>query len=460
MRALTLQPSTRWSLFIFCLAFSAFYLFLSFCNRLQADDFVYAASLRDRGAWGTLQFMLQNWTARPASLLWMSVLIGWFGRYAACAASLLNFLLALLVFTRLTRELAARQRITVSRSDEMLFSAGLTSAFFFASVSIPETWFWLCASTAYITGTLVLLLGFILVFSAKGSWSSILLMGFCFLFAAGACEGYTPMVITGLMLLIYKRTRQKGMRGIHRDPVFRNAFSGLIIFTVVTVWLGLSAGFAHRAHLLQHAGTGTGLYIAVKGCVRLLGFTLLKQYAFLLLLVPPFYFAGRALRGETDRVIPAATFLKHFLLALLLIAAAALITALPPAFMMSEMPPPRALAHLSLLLALIFAGFAAYAGFCFTSLPRLLLALPAVLVIIMCWFYMPAALHYAKRYDERERLLLETGSSGYRGIYSIAPLPPPGLLDDTRLSPDPAFYRNRQLMHYLDLPYELSVNNP
>lgn len=451
----------------FSVAFIVFYLVLCHCNRLSADDHFYFSLQRNSGTWGSIVYLYQHWTPRSSSILWMDLLFCSFGKNAPAAASAINLLLCILVFYFLSQVILRRiTGLNILKKELIVISVCFTALFFFTTANIAESWFWTCSSTAYITGIIFLSAGCIPLLSEKNSVSHYFMLFFCFAFAACAAESYT--VITGLALgaitLFRLRKIKLPGRKIGSDPLIVKLLFSLFVFTFFSFFMLCSNGTALRSAGLPPAPLLYSFYLALKGTAKFFLITMFLHYPFLLLCSLPFLAMGCGIAAKTNIRFKTSFFSTWIAITLPCLFFLTFFSALPSCIVMSEPPPPRALTHLFLFMALASAVLFIWLGMMIHGragvhvISTTCCVAPFVFIMIQACTQLPVALTYAHAIDAREELLLKREKEGFTGTLLIAHLPPSGMICSDEISGDATHPTNRYLKRDLGLPFDCVVN--
>jgi hypothetical protein len=453
----------------FSIGFLVFYLALCCCNRLSADDHFFYSLQRSSGTWESILYLYQHWTPRSSSILWMDLLFSSFGTNAPMAASILNLLLCILVFYFLFQTIfRALFTISIQKKELILISICFTASFFFATANIAESWFWMCSSTAYITGILFLLGGCLLLLSEKNNAAHYLLLFLCFSFAACAAESYT--VISGMILgilMIYHWRRMKGEnRKIFSDPFMTKLLFSFFIFLAFSMFMFCSPGIQLRSEGLPHSPWLYSFYTALKGTARFFLLTMFSRYPALLICSLPFLAVGYGVSAKT-KIRPRSSFFSKWLpVALLCLFLLTFFSALPSCMIMSEPPPPRALTHLFLFMAIASAALFTHLGMLIrerSGSPAILpafITVPLLFIVIQACLQWPIAITYARAVDLRTGLLLKKETTGFTGTLTIDRLPPSGMICTDEISTDTAHHTNRYLRRDLGLDFDCVTGYP
>jgi hypothetical protein len=317
------------------LLFVILYCTLSFNDRLVSDDFYYLYLKNHFGAWGGMLFQYKNWSGR------------WTAHWIACSLlsfSKNSFFLPLLNLTTLgclflvirssLKKIFAALNIP---ADIMLpgFSLLLITAFFFATFSIGESWFWYIIVITYMWSLIAFLFLLNFIFDAGRNYRWILAIPAA-IFIGGASESFALVFIVLLFIIVFiKRKRES----IFSKKIFLKAMILLVVLAGSFFVSWLAPGTEIRRSLLPQTTLGFKVTSYVKSIARYFIFYLPKHAGYIFIFSFPWLFLGEYMRSrfsiaELNRSMKKCSVIFLLSLAVLYI---------PTTYIMSDAGPDRAL---------------------------------------------------------------------------------------------------------------------
>ncbi len=444
-------------LFLNTFLFLCFYCFLLFFNRYAADDYFFVSTARSKGISGLLSFAYLNWTSRPSVMFLMGVFGNYFQeRTALIIYGSLTLLLLVLAIQKLFRLMSN------SQMQFLTYSTLFCQAFFFASVSIGETWFWLCSSLSYLLSLVAFLWGLVFLFNGKRNSSTWILLLLSCVYVIGAAESFAVFVfmlcIAALLFAIFA----SGKNTIIRTKETMNLLLIKLIVVSLFFLIGLSfiyfgPGTQIRKTILRQAGFIETLYLPVRTMVYLAVKKLPSKLPLLLLFTTPFAQLGSGLKNTltAERLFNSKSLIRILLLILLLI----YFSLLPACYLIADRGPERSFTIVSFLLVILFCYLAAYWGYKIQDRiqrPLLLIALTcsSLVLAVLLTLQFRIAPAYSRALDKRIGRVAEEKKTGRKEVLNLDPLPPSGYYYSAELAPDTAYYSNR----YFRLEQGLNFN--
>ena len=444
--------------------FLLLYIILLYYNRYAADDYFFVYNAKLRGVFGAALFTAQTWTPRPTEMLFYNFLTKYFSEQVVLisyGASVMGLLLAVvyrllgLGSKHLDLHLPIRRRINYS----ILFSC----SFFFASVSIGETWFWLCSSFGYLLSLVAFLWAMDLLLNKKNDWRTYFFLILCITYVGGAAETFAAfsLIVCWIFVFILCFRRKFLFIQLKQDILFKKlaVISCLSIVGLVFIYFGPGTQF--RKSLLTQASVVSTSIIAAKT----LAYLLVKKFPFkiltLVLFSSPFFLLGNRV-GKTklsQKVFSRITLLKFSALVFFLV----FISLVPACYIMSDRGPERSFTIVSFLFTLLAAYLFTLIGYKTKTnqmkpIAVFFLGMSAVFLSYTISKLLPASKAYANAVDERIVFVQKENEKGRRELLQLEPLPPSGFYYSAELSNDTADYKNTFFKQRYDLKFNCVVD--
>ncbi|MDQ3100684.1 MAG: hypothetical protein M3R08_04810 [Bacteroidota bacterium] len=419
--------------------FLILFIILSYYDRLATDDLHFLALSREYDVITAVRFEYFDWSARWASVLLNQIVLS-FHQYRH---SLLIFNLVVLVFFifaihRLIGNFSHLFRaVKMDRWLHLNLSIFIVSAFFYASKSIDETWFWLCSTCTYLVGMIMLIMGIASILSpSKGIMPAIgCIIGFAYL--GGSCE---PLALFSMLVLAMVIVHG----AITRSYTFTRPALALIACAISFAILYAGEGNRVRESFFEEIGLLRSVVQNVKITGMILLLKLPQIFPIVLLFTIPAYVIGARSSTITDR----RRMLRRVLLISAIYFIAIFILQLPVTYVTHDIAADRTLFPITF--------FSLIAGSCIfysIGMARIRIASRPILIcsfggsILLNYYTIFDQVNelpkYARAYDARIEYLTE--SREMDGIIVVEPLPSSGLLLSAEIDTDPAYHANQAL---------------
>ncbi|MBK5284805.1 MAG: hypothetical protein JJE25_05345 [Bacteroidia bacterium] len=455
-------PVEKVLLFLFVASFLSLFAVLAIHNRPAADDFIYLANISEKGIWGCMTDLYFGYSGR-----WMAYLFAGFvlsfhnNNLYLFSFSSITIILLIAVLDSLIRKITKTySRLILSQHISVLYAIILTTALFFSSYSIGETWFWTVQVCTYLWSILMslLLLNVLLEKNIKPHHVPLIIISTIFI--GGASESFA---LVNIFLLVVYLTFSNG-RFILYPKRNNKIIAALIFLTASFTVTMLAPGNEVRLGFLPKVSFTETIWIQFKSFIKidfiktpiLLPNILLFSFPWLIL---GRFFSGSMPKEKLKSIFPAVK--KYFVLLIVLI----FIFLIPTSFIMSELGPDRALSQISFFTTFSFSALFYYLGYKVEVSEKIFQTLKFITLIfsIAVLFYhlsmqFPLTKKYAAAYDQRIELLKKMNQTEQTETIELKPLPVSGMLYSAEISRDTIDFRNQFLKKYLGIEKEIKVN--
>ena len=427
------------------LLFPALYLILAHYNRPAADDYYFLHGVRTDGILATAQTAYQTWITRWTTLPFAGFVFQLCGEHFFWFHAITLFLLAFLM-TRWIGKIFRSKVLVVGRSIPLLFGLVLTMSFFFLTIGIGESWFWVTSVCMYVWPLLAFFAG--AWWLMRKNQAATVAALFCFLFIGGGSEVIaleSLAVLCGAIFL--QRFRFVNI------PVSRKKLLAACLVLIISLgisWMG--PGRAAREAALPDLGMLSKGWLGLQSAGYFLLVQLPLKIHWLFFLTLPWIVVRQNFQPETRTVrqVFAAVARMAAFFVILVVLHFLLVTGLLHSF-----PPARTSLSLSFCLTLLSAAI----GWQLGALPWKLAGLrmitacfvigAGVLLLTSIVSQHRVARNYAIAVDQRIEYLTERLESD--SSVSVQPLPESGMLWSAEIDSDTGHFTNVQLRDYLGL---------
>jgi hypothetical protein len=433
-------------------------------NRFAADDYYTVFNATTRGILGSAWYVYQTWTPRPAAVLFSSLITGHFSEQTALIIYGLIVLLSLTsAFFKLMRLACKKVGLKISNLVLIHFSILLCCSFFFTSVSISETWFWLCSSVAYLLSIAAALWGLIFLLNKKSNALTFFLLLICFGYVMGAAESFAVFVFivciacTMYLIIDYRNN----LSALIRLQLFKKLLP-LTVFSFITLtFVYFGKGTQLRMTLLKQASVTECFYLPARTMAYLFFIKMPSKLPVLILFSLPFLYVGGQLKYHLNAKNIFST--RSLKVACVSFLALNYISLLPACYMMADRGPERSFTINALLLVVFFMYLTSYWGF---KKGRGLIAVSLISIMAGLGYLThifvklsDVAPYYANAVDKRIELVKRENRKHNVKTINLEPLPPCGLYYTAELSPDTNYYTNVFFKQRFGLKFNYRVSN-
>jgi len=442
------------------IVFVLFYLMLGYYSRFATDDYHYIALGKQHGIWGSMMFSYHHYTGRWTSLLLLVAGLKFLTQWGTLLPfHLITITLTVVSFYYLIKNSLKRYlKSEINKLVLISYSVLLTAMFFFTSIDIGETWFWVTASVHYLWGVIIVCLGTSLILSSSNKPGIYILIILSFLFAGGANETIVFVMVLlfvisiGVILIEKKAALVK----LKDDQLLFKLISGLVAITISFYITYKAPGNEVRASVLPENTLLNALWITITSSGKLILFKLPGKIPYLILFALPWLFLGNAtMKNASFKPKLKALFYSSIILLLLIFC-----SLFPSAYMIAEIAPARALTQISFCICLFVCIWSFYIGNWLVikeSSRKLLLNVSLVLIICLMIFHiydqLPIVSKYAQQVDDRVAYLNRMNQSGNTTLVRVEPLPSSGMLLSAEITVDSTRHPNMHLMKGLALNF-------
>lgn len=440
--------------------FILIYAVLIYHNRYAADDYFFVYNSKLRGVLGAALFTANTWTPRPSEMLLYNSITKYFSEQVVLigygVVTLILLIIAVYKLVKLGLEKIELQLQPLTRFN---FTLLICCAFFFTTISIGETWFWLCSSAGYLLSSIAFLWGFILLLNKKQNILTYILLLACFVYVTGAAETFaaTVLIILWITIFVYVYLYKSELKRLTKNTFFTKAAVVLLVCTPLLIDIYLNTGTRFRQSLLIQASLLDTFYFSARTMGYLIINILPLKLPLLVLFSTPFLLIGKQLAQNVGFQTIFSN--KAFAKIALLFVAVNYISFIPAAYIMSDRGPDRSFTFNAFLLVLMSIYFFIYLGTKIKTDKLGLIVKAALIAIAVVLIYTGVSQYaitknYAANIDERIELVTKENKKGRTELLMLPPLPPSGFFYSAELSADTAYYTNT----FFKMRYDLNFN--
>ena len=462
--------------------FLAFYLFLAFNNRFATDDYEFLQLFRNEGWFGSIVNSYNNHTFRWPAVFIFDLFFGvnipfhdlHYMIFLYHLVSMTVFIYAVYnLITNISKILlpslpATKHRITFS----ILFIA----SFYFATVQITDTWFWVIASCVHLQACIFGMLGLSIIFKPKKKIIDYFFIILFMIVAAGLSENFAIWLILLLTFLVIfiRIINRKHHQSFIPPTLLKALFIGLIT-ACISFNINISgAGLKERMNIIKSETPVAGSTVKeIASLPQSFNFSELSQIiicnknlAFLLLAASWFFF-GRIMKRDKLITLQASekSILVKFLrssipLTILSIA----IILIPLFYVFKGAGPLRAWTPASFVIAIFFCLLFFVLGS--QNISKLIengfrLLLLASLCIVIAYFIRQSgyAAFYSKSFDNRCLYFEKLNNAGNTTTIDVKGLPDSGMLPNGDITENEHLHLNEDFRDVLKLHFKVKSSD-
>jgi len=462
--------------------FLVFYLFLAFNNRFATDDYEFLQLFRNNGWLGSIVNSYHNHTFRWPAVIIFDLFFGvdlpfhnmHYMIFLYHLVTMLVFIFA--VYNLITNVSKLVLQSLPSKKHRITFSLLFIASFYFATVQITDTWYWVIASCVHLQSCIFGILGLSIILKPKKKIIDYSLVILVMAVATGLSENFAIWLILLLtFLIIFIRVKARKQPGkLISLTLLKALFIGLIT-ACISFNINISgSGLKTRMNIIKEETPVTGA--ALKETVSLpqsFDFSQLpkiiicnKNLAFLLLAASWFFF-GRIMKRENliqMRSSETAIMMKYMKAALPLTIFSIAVVLIPLFYVFKGAGPLRAWTPASLVIAAFFCMF-----FLITGLQNISgiiengfrLLLLAGFAIVIAYFIRQAnfATSYSKSFDDRCIYFEDLKASGNTKTIDVKGLPDSGMLPNGDITEDEHMHLNEDFRDILKLHFKVKSSD-
>jgi len=428
--------------------FLLLFVVLSYHNRLAIDDFHFLHNIRNYSIIDATTYEYGIGSTR-----WFSVLLNHFviSFYESPV-----FLFEFHIFSLLLLFLATRWLIiNLNKSFSFPLFAGkdhtalfLINAFFYSTIGIGETWFWLCAACTYLFSSIAIIAATAWLMDKNNSVLKSVAGLFSFIVIGGTSES-SVVFLAFLFLLVLFLKKWKPTLAVFSSFHFARYVSGSLLMLVSFYFLYTGGGMEKRQSAFDSAGLWDTFLLNFKttGMIIILKLPLILPFIFLF----TFPFIAFSVKNSGPDKNIWRLFLSSVIVSGLLI----FIYQFPVTYKTNDIAANRALTVMVLMLIAFslytFIKTGNYINIHPVIKKRLVvISLSAVLLLNIFQLVHQYLLtsEYARAYDARMEEI-EKGKTWK--LIELDPLPSSGMLYSAEISKDTAYFTNYHLAQGLEL---------
>jgi len=428
--------------------FVSLYCFLLLFNRYAADDYFELWSSQTRGVRNTMLYFFQNWTSKPSAITLSVFSLGKFPEHTVLIGTGLGvYIFLLTALFLLCKRAAISASINLTNKWNALFSMQFCCAFFFTSVSIGETWFWVCSVHAYLLSLVIFLWGLVFLFNGKKNSATYLGLSLCFIYVMGAAESFAVFVVfLCLLALLAVLLIPEKIRQLAEVKHILPKLTAITLLSI-TCLLVISnlPGTRIRKNFLQQAGFFQTLYLPARTMLYLALKKLPARLLLLILFALPFSLPGSRLKNSPFAENLFGT--KSIFATVCLTGVLIYFSLMPACYLMADRGPERSFTVISFMLVLLFVYLAFALGYKKEGLLLARLRTASLLcssAVLLVYFVQQTQIApaYSKALSSRIASVTEENKKGRTTVMDLPPLPPSGYYYSAELSSDTTFYNN------------------
>ncbi len=443
--------------------FIILYSVLSYYNRIAVDDFYFLAFLKEHGILGGAIETYNTWSGRWVSSLLNAFVISFYPfKYFLFVYGLLVFALFIYSVKRCIHNLKDNfQWDNLSFWKELHIAIFIVSAFFYSTIKIDETWFWLCSTCVFLLSMILFFLGTSALISCKKGVVNTLLIIIPFTLIGGSSEPFALIVLLLLLLFGLANFFDLIILNLPKTDVTKRFSIAFICCFTSFVFLYSAEGNRVRESFFDDISIWESFFLNIKttGMIILLRLPLIIP--FVILFSIPAYYLGCLKSVEN---INKKTIRLRISFILIFYFAALYIYQLPITYITQDIGAYRALFPVTLFS--LVAGFSIFyniglAGNLKSSRVHFIILFSLVTIVSLNIYSLISQLiilpKYAEAYDNRIVYLKKNKENMHPII--VEPLPESGLLFSAEISTDTSNYINQHLKKGLELKSAIMVSH-
>ena len=457
------------------IAFLLLFTVLAFHSRFLSDDYQYYDFIRNQGWFKSFSYYYTHQTIRWTALLVFNSLFflssSFFRDHLIVfffhLSSMVLFIYAVfMLISNICRIIFQKLPSTFIR---LLFSVLFISSFYFSTIQIAESWFWVLSNLIHLLNIIFSILGFAFIIKIKKKFWDYVVIVASFLYVGGAAENYTFfLIIVFVTLFLFLGFYKKHSIGEYRKTIINGiafAFISMLLSFIINIsGPGISARFNECRILMPHSNPDKfgELWNFLSNIL------IEKKNLTFLLLSSLWIFAGVVIKiegiewkNEKFKV----SFKKTLAIMLICLVFTGLFITIPLYFTFHAIGPERAMSAISLILSDIFCLLFLYAGLKLSIKSAfLIMLLLSVSAIVVLSFYIIKQSEitgdYAKCYDSRCIYLESIRHINATDTIDVKGLPDSGMLPNGDITDDPDHFINIHFAKALGLNFKVrSLDN-
>ena len=433
------------------------YVILSVNNRISHDDFYSIYIVENFGVIEGMQLIYNNWCTRYIALLIsfsITALLKFKG--SLIIYQILLLLVASSSIYYLLNSLKKHLSCSIEKFQQINYSLFLSSALFYCSFNIGETWFWLSSNCTYLFSLIVMIGSLATCLTGRKNILSVIIL-IVSAFIIGGSNGTLSLfslILISLVLLV--------------------SYIKKINFTISSSYLSLTIIFylsLHFAFILMYIGNGNDLrssYFKEIGILNALIFNFKYCGIFILKVIPTIIpysilFSIPIMLINNDKSISLKKYMMKFLISFFCFLAIIYVFQLPITYKTQDIGAPRTLYPLAVFTFIFFSYNMYQIGKTLNNRKffKKIISVLALLIIVSLNVYelynqQQITSKYSKAYDIR---LLQINEAIDNNLILLEPLPDAGFLHSAEISIEPNHYTNKQLKLGLQIKGEVKLKS-
>jgi hypothetical protein len=435
--------------------FIILYSILSYYNRIAVDDFYFLAFLKEHGILGGAIVTYNTWSGRWVSSLLNAFVISFYPfKYFLFVYGLLVFALFIYSVKRCIHNLKKIFRWdNINFWKELHIAIFIVSAFFYSTIKIDETWFWLCSTCVFLLSMILFFLGTSALIAIKGGVFNTLLIMISFTLIGGSSEPFALTVL--LLLLLFGLANFFDMINFNLPQTFLNKRFYIAFICCLTsfVFLYSAEGNRVRESFFAEISIWYSFFLNIKTTGMIIVLRLPLIIPFVILFSIPAYYLGYL--NSTENINKKIIKLRIAFI-MILYFASIYIYQLPITYITQDIGAYRTLFPITFFSLL--AGFGIFynlglGGLGKSSRVHSIVLFSLIAVCCLNTYSLISQLiilpKYAEAYDKRI-VYLNKNKANINPII-IEPLPESGLLYSAEISTDSSYFTNQHLKKGLGL---------
>lgn len=450
MKRLDINNVSTFLIFLGNIVFLIMFIMLWYYNRIAADDFFYLSNVRDLGIVKGTIHEYNLWSTRFPSVFILHIILQLY--LNVIPLLLTGFLVLLLLFFSLKYFLnVSGINVLEKRAPFISFNLIMLviSGMFWSSVSIAETWFFICSMCTYLLSIIALIAG-IGSLHDKNKLRSIIISIISFAYIGGSLGPLALVCILGLIGFLFSNVIKKNSKKI------RIAAIGLIACLIFFMILYNGHGNENRESFFNKISIIDSVLLNFKITARIFLQDIVRILPFLI----PFSIILVLFLNENNNVesgksiIDRKRIVRFYILLAVGVVFLVFIYQLPITYKTQDKGALRALFPVTIFLfAGVVAGIQIIARIMPSKMRKILLLLCSCLLLIFnsykaCDQFFEVR-EYAQAYDNR---MIEVKTKCLSDqLIVVEPLPESGLLHSAEISTDTNSYLNKHFINGLGI---------
>jgi hypothetical protein len=440
---------------------------LSWMNRIAVDDFYFLGNVKELGVIDATIQEYHTWSSRWFSVILTHTILFLFTKnelilfiYHICC--LILFTLAVFLFLqqlmRLQFSSNCNQLKKLNAKHLINFSLFTVGIFFFSSIRIGETWFWLCSTNTYLLSTIMLFFGISGLLHPQKNVKSLLLSSIPFVYIGGSLGPLALLVLAALLtFLLCFKFRPQFVKSFNA----RNFYIAFICCAIAFTLLYFAPGNSNREQHFSQIDLLSSFVLNFK----LVGIILIKHlpsiFPVLLFVAILFFYFGQNMAVNKGNDTWKKIVLKWSLLYFLSI----FLYQWPITYKTQDIAAFRAMFYISVLTVIytsvvffILGGIVSNLLRQINIIQRIALVTYISASIFQIFLQRMTILEYTIKYDERINYVLNNCTE--KTTITLIPLPSSGILYSAEISTEPTHFSNQHFKKGLGVDCELKRFSP